>query len=84
MKPSPIHEDNESCISWATNDQNGNKHFDVSYQICWKAVANNDLKLDYCPITEIAADLLTKQLEQQKITMLRYFLPIDSPLRDQK
>ncbi len=63
-KPLIIFEDNQSTIKTAThrihNDRS--KHIDVRYHYTRECVEGGKIKIEYCPTSEMTADILTKSL----------------------
>ena len=68
FEPTTIGEDNQSFIKLATNPvlDKRSKHIDTKYHFIRERVDDNSIKLIYTPRDEMAADLLTKSLPQQK------------------
>ena len=68
FEPKTIGEDNQSRIKLATNPvlHKQSKHIDTKYHFIRERVDDNSIKLIYTPTDEMAADLLTKSLPQQK------------------
>ena len=58
-------EDNQSAIAMAKNPQfHGRaKHIDICHHFIREKVNGGDIKLVYCPMSEIVADMLTKGLK---------------------
>ena len=73
FEPTTIGEDNQSCIKLATNPvlHKRSKHIDTKYHFIRERVDDNSIKLIYTPTDEMAADLLTKSLPQQKVEQHR-------------
>ena len=44
------------------------KHIDIRYHYIRELVADKTLVLEYCPTTEMAADLMTKALPRPKLS----------------
>lgn len=57
-------------ISWIKNDKNWEKHVDIRYFVCRKAVPNDEIKQTYFPTTETVADILAQSFVLQKFTIL--------------
>ena len=72
-EPTIIGEDNQSCIKLATNPvlHKQSKHIERKYHFIRERVDDNSIKLIYTPTDEMAADLLTKSLPQQKLEQHR-------------
>ena len=58
--------DNQGAIKMAKNDSSGTrtKHIDIKYHFVRDSHAKNLFTLEYCPTTDMAADILTKPLER--------------------
>jgi len=73
-EPSPIliNVDNQGSIKMAKNDASGTrtKHIDIQYHFVRDSLAEGLFSIDYCPTSEMAADLLTKPLAR---TLLEKF-----------
>ena len=72
-EPTTIGEDNQSCINLATNPvpHKRSNLIDTKYHFIRERVDDNSMKLIYTPTDEMAADLLTKSLSQQKVEQHR-------------
>lgn len=71
--PTTIHEDNQSAMAIATNPVNHNrtKHIDIKYHYIRQAVQENMVKLQYCPTSDMVADVLTKPVYTETFKRLR-------------
>ena len=71
--PTTILEDNQSSIVMARNPQfHGRaKHIDIKHHFVRELVSNGSVELQYCPTSEMLADVLTKGLAQQQFSTLR-------------
>ena len=80
FEPTTIGEDNQSCKKLATNPvlHKRSKHIDTKYHFIRERVDDNSIKLIYTPTEEMAADLLTKSLPQQRIEQHREQLLVES------
>ena len=62
----PIREDNQSCITMLQqeprNFQSKSKHVRVKWAFFRQEYAKRTLFLEYCPTSDMVADLLTKPL----------------------
>ena len=67
--PTLILEDNQSTIAMAKNPQyHGRaKHIDIRHHFVREQIANETIKLDYCPTT----DMMTKGLTHEQHCKLR-------------
>ena len=64
-EPTTLMEDNQSAIAMTKNPQfHGRaKHIDICHHFIREKVNGGDIKLVYCPMSEIVADMLTKGLK---------------------
>ena len=77
--PVPIlKQDNQSSIALAKNPVHHprTKHIDIRYHFIRERVLNSELQLEFCPTTEMAADMLTKPLSQQLLVPCRTILQV--------
>lgn len=60
--------DNQGAIKLAMNPvyHNRTKHIDIKYHHIREVVRNKEVTLNYCPTTEMIADILTKNLPKSK------------------
>ena len=67
--PTPIGEDNQSCIRMCENPvlSKRTKHVDTKYHFIRERVADGTVDIYYVPTAEMAADLLTKPLAWVKV-----------------
>ena len=47
------------------------KHIDIRHHFVRELVANGTIKLDYCPSTDMMADMMTKGLTREQHCKLR-------------
>ena len=68
-----IYEDNQSAISMTKNPQfHGKaKHIAIKYHFIREQVSNGTVKLQYCPIREMIADMFTKALSRERFCKLQ-------------
>ena len=68
-----ILEDNQSCIKMCKNPvmQKRTKHIDVKYHFIRERVEDKTIKLEFCPTSDMTADILTKGLPRPKMTKHR-------------
>ena len=68
-EPVMIHEDNQSAIAIAKNPQfHGRvKHINIKYHFIREQVNSDNIKLNYCQISEMIVDMLTKGLEFERL-----------------
>ena len=66
-------EDNQSTTVMAKNPQfHGQvKHIDIRHHFVQELVANGTIKLEYCPTTDMTADMITKDLTREQHCKLR-------------
>ena len=64
IEPTVICEDNQSSICIAQNPQyhNRTKHIDIKYHYVRKKVLDTTIELQYCPMRDMIANILTKGL----------------------
>ena len=81
--PTVIHEDNQSCIAIATNTRftSATKHISTRYFAVRHHLASGEIKLEYCPTTEMIADIFTKPLGAVLFKKLRQALRLTSKKR---
>ena len=67
-EPIIVNEDNQSCIRLASDEKsvNRSKHIDIKFHFIRDMVANNEIKLVYCPTEDMVADVLTKPIATNK------------------
>jgi hypothetical protein len=63
----PIFSDNQACIALAKDPvaHSRTKHIDVHYHYIKELVTRGKATVDYCPIVDMIADILTKPLTLQ-------------------
>ena len=78
-------EDNQGAITIARNliAHAKTKHIDICYHYIREAVHDGTINLQYCPTSEMIADLLTKPLskglfERLRLVMGMNILPVQS------
>ncbi len=68
--PIIIHDDNQSALALAHAELGQfharTKHIDIRYHFIRYAIANDDIRLVYCPTEDMLADTLTKALPSAK------------------
>ena len=71
--PTVIFEDNQSTIAMAKNPQfHGRaKHIDIRHHFVREQLAHGTIQLEYCPTTEMTADIFTKGLNGERFKNLR-------------
>lgn len=76
--PMMIHEDNQSAICMTKNHlfHGRTKHISIKYHFIRELVADNIIKVVYCPTEEMMADVLTKGLSQIKFEKLRQMIGV--------
>ena len=72
-EPTIIREDNQSAICITQNPQyhGKTKHVDIKYHYVREKVIDTTIELQYCPTSDIIADILTKGLTYDKFSRLR-------------
>ena len=75
-----IFEDNQSAISMMKNPQfhGRSKHISIKYHFVRDQVTEETIKVEYCPTTEMIADMLTKALPKDQFTKLRRMVRLTS------
>ena len=78
--PIVINEDNQSAICIAKNSKGHpkTKHIDIKYHFVRDLVMNGEIKLHYCPTSDMLADIFTKGLSSERFEKLRIKLGICS------
>jgi len=63
-KPTIIFEDNQSAINIASNFliNEHSKHIDIKFKFIKELIENKKIEINYCPTSEMIADILTKPL----------------------
>ena len=71
--PTVIYEDNQAAIAMTKNPQfHGRaKHIDIKHHFVREQVAKGNVQLQYCPTSEMTADILTKGLSRDNFEKLR-------------
>ncbi len=68
--PIIIHDDNQSALTLAHAELGQfharTKHINIRYHFIRYAIANNDIRLVYCPTEDMLVDTLTKALPSAK------------------
>ena len=74
-----IFEDNQSAIAMTKNPQfhGRSKHIAIKYHFVRDKVAEGIVKIQYCPTTEMIADMLTKALPKDIFTKLRVMIGLN-------
>ena len=72
-EPTIICEDNQSAICIAQNPQyhGKTKHVDIKYHYVLEKVVDTTIELQYCPTSDMIADILTKGLTYDKFSRFR-------------
>ena len=75
-----IFEDNQYAISMTKNPQfhGRSKHISIKYHFVRDQVTEETIKVEYCPTTEMIADMLTKALPKDQLTKLRRMVGLTS------
>ncbi|XP_060667179.1 uncharacterized mitochondrial protein AtMg00810-like [Ziziphus jujuba] len=76
--PMVINVDNKSAISLVENPvlHGISKHIRVKFHVIREMVANEEIKLNYCPSEAQVADVLTKSLQKAKFEHMRNMLGV--------
>ena len=71
--PVPVFEDNQTCISIASNfmSQKRTRYVDIRYHFIRDYVKDGTIKLFYCQTAKMLADILTKALPRPQYQRLR-------------
>ena len=72
-KPTVIREDNQGAIAMAKNPvgHKRTKHIDIKHHFIREAVRAGTVTLEYCPTSQMIADILTKPLPKLQFESLR-------------
>lgn len=70
--PTVIYEDNQSCLKIVDNEKIGarTKHIDVKFHFAREMKSDGGVIFEYCPSSDMVADMLTKPLANVKIKRL--------------
>ncbi len=73
INPVLIYEDNQAAIAMAKNPQfHGRaKHIEIKHHFICDQIARGIIKLEYCPTSQMIADILTKGLSRDSFSELR-------------
>ena len=76
--PILINVDNQGSIKMARNDASGTrtKHIDIRYHFVRDSLLKTLFGIDYCPTSDMAADLLTKPLQRVQFIKLREMIGV--------
>ena len=74
MEKLTIFEDDQSAIQMTNNPQfhGRTKHIEIKYHFTRELVSTNVVQLQYCPMEEMIADMLTKGLSYDQFTKLQH------------
>ena len=80
MARSDTDEDNQSTIYVARNPQfvGRTKHIGIKYHFIREQVNHQRVKLTYCPMENMTANVLTKALSQERFEILRNMCEMSS------
>ena len=78
-KPTVLMEDNQGAIAIARNPvaHARTKHIDIHYHYVREALHEGAIDLQYCPTSEMIADLLTKPLSRGQFERLQLGMGMD-------
>lgn len=76
IKSNIVYEDSQACISWVVHEEARSKQIDVRYHMCKEGCDNGDVVLEYCILTEVMSNILTKPLKLNELKALDYIMPI--------
>ena len=78
--PITIYEDNQSaiCLSKSNRNHPKTKHIDIKYNYIRSVINQNIVEVEYCPTSEMLADILTKGMTSDKFLKLRNLLGLVS------
>ena len=70
-KPTKVHVDNQACIAITKNTVISHevKHFAIKLNFIQEKIEMQQLDVEFCPTSEMIADLLTKPLAKVKVEM---------------
>ena len=79
-KPILIFEDNQStiCLAKSNKSHSKSKHMEIKYNFVKDMVNKNQVLLEYCPSSEMLADIFTKGLPSERFSRLRLLLGMKS------
>ena len=79
-KPILLFEDNQStiCLAKSNKSHSKSKHMDIKYNFVKDMVNKNKVLLEYCPSSEMLADIFTKGLPSERFSRLRLLLGMKS------
>ena len=63
-----LYEDNQGAIEISRNPRfhNRTKHIDVTFHFIRERIASNEIRVVYCPSSDILADIMTKGLTKNR------------------
>ena len=78
ISPMMINEDNQSAICFTKNNSGHGraKHIQIKYHFVKDMINNGKIQLQYCPTTDMLADIFTKGLGSDRFARLRTLLGI--------
>ena len=73
-----LYEDNQGAIEISRNPRfhNRTKHIDVTFHFIRERIASNEIKVVYCPSSDMLADIMTKGLTRNRFEKLRNSLNV--------
>ena len=77
--PAIVYEDNQGAIELSKNAKyhGRTKCIDISHHFVRERVTFKEIRVKYCPISEMVADIMTKGLAKPSFQILRKLLGID-------
>lgn len=84
-EPTILFEDNQSCIKSVENSKfsNRTKHIDTKIHFVHGIGETKELKVIYCPTSEMVADLLTKPLNHIKLKKFRLMAGVNDTFEEE-
>jgi hypothetical protein len=78
MTATTIHADNQGCIALSKNPvaHSRAKHIDIRHHFIRERIARREIDLQFCPTTQMIADIFTKQLPREAFEKFRTALGV--------
>ena len=76
VAPVTIFEDNQGAIALSKNPVSRQrcKHVDIKYHFVRSAVSDEKISIEYCPTTDMVADIFTKPVPRVTMERFMYFI----------